>query len=93
MTVTRDAAGTLTVYQDGKLVLNVVDDKGIADFGANPAHFFRDNTTGPYTGEANPGAVDYIRVFDTALSLAEVQALSAPPAAVVTEPGSLLLLG
>lgn len=93
MTVTRDAAGMFTVYQDGKLVLNVLDDKGIAHFGDNPAHFFRDNTSGPYTGEANPGAVDYIRVFTTALTQAQVQALSAPPATDVPEPASLFLLG
>lgn len=74
-------------------MLNVLDDKGIAHFGDNPAHFFRDNTTGPYTGEANPGAVDYIRVFNTALTQAEVQSLPAPPSTDVPEPASLFLLG
>lgn len=93
MTVTRDAQGLFTVYQDGVQVLSVNDVDGIADFGSNPAHFFRDNTSGAYTGEANAGAVDYIRVFSTALTQDEVLALPTPPSADLPEPASLGLVG
>jgi len=94
VTVTRDAAKMFRVYQDGVLVLSVLDNTGIADFGSNPAHFFIDNTSGSYTNEANTGAVDYIRVFDSALTQAELLALPTPPAqAEVAEPASLGLVG
>lgn len=93
VTVTRDAQDMFRVYQDGALVLSVLDSNKIADFGVNPAHFFIDNQRGGYTHEANPGAVDYIRVFSTALTQAELQALPTPPAADVPEPASLGLLG
>ncbi|MGG7607428.1 LamG-like jellyroll fold domain-containing protein [Massilia sp. BKSP1R2A-1] len=92
VTVTRDAQKMFKVYQNGELVLSVLDTAGVTDFGQNYAHFFRDNTSGGTTGEGNPGAVDYIRVYDTALSLDEVRALT-PPDVDVPEPASLGLMG
>jgi hypothetical protein len=91
VTLTRDAQKMFKVYQNGELVLSVADSGGIADFGQNFAHFFRDNN-GSNSGEANPGAVDYIRIFDTALSLDEVRALT-PPDAEVGEPATFGLMG
>ncbi len=91
VTLTRDAQKMVKVYQNGELVFSVSDTGGIADFGQNVAHFFRDND-GANSGEANPGAVDYIRVYDLALSLEEVRALT-PPDAQVAEPGPLGLMG
>lgn len=94
VSITRDAAKMFRVYQDGVLVLSVLDSNGIADFGSNPAHFFKDNTSGSYTNEANTGAVDYIRVFDKALTRTELLALPTPPSeADVVEPASLSLMG
>ncbi|WP_288379590.1 LamG-like jellyroll fold domain-containing protein [uncultured Massilia sp.] len=91
LTLTRDAQNMFKVYQNGELVVSVSDTSGIADFGQNVAHFFRDND-GTNSGEANPGAVDYIRIYDVALSLDEVRALT-PPDAQVAEPGPLGLMG
>lgn len=91
MTVTRDAADMFKVYQDGQLVLSVSDPNNITDFGNNIAYFFRDNNGGN-GNEANPGAVDYIRIYNTALSAAEVQQLP-PVTAEVSEPATFGLLG
>jgi len=91
VTLTRDAQNMFKVYQNGELVFSVADTGNITNFGQNFAHFFRDND-GSNSGEANPGAVDYIRVYDTALSLDEVRALT-PPDVEVPEPGPLGLLG
>jgi hypothetical protein len=92
VTLTRDDQKRFKVYQNGELVLSVLDTTGIADFGQNVAHFFRDNVSGGTTGEANPGDVDYIRIYNTALTSSEVMAL-APPVAEVIEPGSIGLMG
>lgn len=92
LTVTRDAQKMFKVYQDGALVLSVFDQNGIADFGQNVAYFFRDNVSGGTIGEANPGALDYLRVYDTALNQEEVRALP-PPEAEVIEPAPLTLMG
>ncbi|QOY94824.1 hypothetical protein IM543_02660 [Massilia sp. UMI-21] len=91
VTLTRDANQMFKVYQNGELVLSVADAGGIADFGRNVAYFFRDNN-GAHSGEANPGAVDYLRIYDTALSQQEVQALT-PPATAISEPATFGLLG
>ncbi len=91
VTLTRDAQKMFKVYQNGELVFSVADTGGIADFGQNFAYFFRDND-GASSGEANPGAVDYIRVYDTALGLDEVRALT-PPDVEVSEPASFGLMG
>lgn len=91
VTLTRDAQNMFKVYQNGELVFSVADTNGLTNFGQNFAHFFRDNN-GSNSGEANPGAVDYIRVYDAALSLDEVRALT-PPGADVPEPASLGLMG
>ena len=93
LTLTRDAEKMFKVYQNGELVLSLNDQTGITDFGKNVAHFFRDNVRGGGTsGEGKPGAVDYIRIYDTALSVDEVLALT-PPVAEVTEPASYGLVG
>ncbi|MEW6762902.1 MAG: LamG-like jellyroll fold domain-containing protein [Pseudomonadota bacterium] len=92
VTLTRDAQNMFKVYQNGELVFSVADTGGLTNFGDNFAYFFRDNIVGGTTGEANPGAVDYLRVYDAALSLEEVRALT-PPDVDVAEPASLGLMG
>lgn len=91
VTLTRDAAKMFKVYQNGELVLSVADPNSITDFGDNIAYFFRDNNDSN-GGEANPGAVDYIRIYNTALSADEVKVL-APLSTDVSEPASAGLLG
>lgn len=91
VTLTRDAAKMFKVYQNGELVLSVSDPNNITDFGQNVAWFFRDNN-GSNGGEAFPGAVDYIRIYSTALSADEVKVL-APLSTDVSEPATYGLLG
>jgi hypothetical protein len=85
VTVTRDAAKWFRVYQNGELALSVLDTNNDADFGTNVAAFFRDNGS-----EAAAGAVDFIHVYDHAMSTAEVSALMP---AEVPEPAPLGLVG
>jgi hypothetical protein len=86
--ITRDANGLFSGYVNGVLQLSFTDTNGVAVFSGNDqlAIFFRDdNSVG---GEASAGFVDYIRIFDVALSASEVAALTSP----VPEPGSWALL-
>ena len=96
-TVTRDAAGNTKAFVNKQLVLSYLDSGNRLSFG-NVANFFMDD--GAVGGEASPGQVDFIRIFDTALSTAEVAALGpalAPPADPVDVPepasGALVLAG
>lgn len=88
VTVTRDAASKFRIYQDGKLVLTLNDSAGHANFGDNLAYFFRDDTRDNGRAENPPGAVDWIHIYNHALSDAEVLA-AGPVPAEVPEPGSL----
>lgn len=93
-TVTRDAAGNTSAYVNKELVLSFLDSGNNLTFG-NVAHFFMDD--GVVGGEASAGEVDFIRIFDTALSGAEVAALGAalaPPTdpVDVPEPASAALV-
>ncbi|MBK9032401.1 MAG: hypothetical protein IPL61_14010 [Myxococcales bacterium] len=67
MTLSRDAAATVTAYVDGAQVFQFVDAAEVATLVApgGPAHFFiDDNATGQ--GEAAAGTVRRIRIFDVA---------------------------
>jgi len=88
LTVSRDAAGNFSGYINGVLQISFNDTAGLAQFsGPNQvARFFvDDNAVG---GEASAGSVDYIAIYDTALSAAEIANLH--PA--VPEPQSYALL-
>ncbi|WP_020653565.1 PEP-CTERM sorting domain-containing protein [Massilia niastensis] len=87
LTVTRDADKWFKVYQDGALVLNILDSSDFADFSRNihnTAYFFRDDG-----GEARAGAVDFIKIYDHTLTAGEV---NAPPPVALPEPGSFGLM-
>lgn len=86
--VTRDASGIFSGYLNGVQVYTADDTNSWATFSTDPKeiNFFLDDFA--VGGEASDGSVDYIRVYDTALSASEVAALSAVP-----EPTSLLLMG
>ena len=88
VTVSRDAAGTFSGYVNGVLQITFSDSSNLASFSAvgQRAHFFQDdNQVG---GEASAGSVDYIAIYDRALSGAEVSALAAP----VPEPETYALM-
>ena len=86
MVLTRDAGGIVTGYLNGVQELSFTDVSNYATF-SDPqqlARFFHDdNATGG--GESSAGFVDYIRIYDTALSGDEVAGLT-PPGAVGTVP-------
>jgi MYXO-CTERM domain-containing protein len=87
VTLTRDAAGVLTGYVNGLLQFQFNDTAGLSQFsGANQiAYFFRDDNA--VSGEASAGSIDYLRIYDTALSANEVANLTSP----VPEPATGLL--
>lgn len=88
VTVTRDAAGTFTGYVNGVQQMSFIDSAGLGEFtGASQiAYFFRDdNAVG---GEASAGFVDYIRIYNVALSATEVAGLPNP----VPEPATWALM-
>lgn len=92
VTVTRDAVGAMNAYLNQQLVLTFNDSTNALVFG-NVARFFMDD--GVQGTEASAGQVDFLRIFDTALNVAEVRALAAPlpPAGNnVPEPASTALL-
>lgn len=95
VTVTRDATGATKAFVNKELMFSYMDSGSALTFG-NVASFFMDD--GAVGGEASPGQVDFIRIFDTALTPAEVAALRAPLApepSDVPEPasGALVLAG
>ena len=88
VTVSRDAAGSFAGYVNGMLQFAFTDSGDLASFDtANQrAVFFQDdNQVG---GEASAGSVDYIAIYDQALSGAEIATLTAP----VPEPESYILM-
>lgn len=64
--LTRDAAGTVVSYVDGDSGLTFLDTGGNAVIGSTLNFFNDDFATGQ--GEASSGFVDYIQIYDTALT-------------------------
>ena len=91
VTITRDASGLFTGYVNGVQQFSFTDSSTLATFsGASTvARFFQDDTV---TGgrEASGGFVDYLRIYDVALSAGEVAALGNP--SPVPEPGTWALM-
>ena len=78
--ITRDAAKNVIGYVNGAQQFSFADSSDEAVISANDRlKFFRDNTSGSNTGEASPGAVSRIRIYDYVLSAAEVLALEPVP--------------
>lgn len=91
LTVTRDAAsGTFTGYVNGVQQIQFADSGGLAAFdnSSHVARFFEDDLA--FSGEASAGRVNYIQIFDSALSAADVATLGAP--APVPEPQTYALM-
>lgn len=85
--LTRDGGTGLTrAYLNGSLQVSFMDGGNAGVSAGNSLQFFvDDNTTGQ--SEAAAGSVDYIKIYDGALTEAEVAGL------VVPEPTTLTLLG
>jgi hypothetical protein len=81
LTVTRDASSSFSVYANGALQLNFADHTGRARFDADEGigWFLIDNTGG---NEVVGGWLGELRVWDRALSAAQVAELGAPTAPV-----------
>lgn len=87
LTLSHGADSFLNIYQDGKFVMALNDYKHYGDFAGHYANFFRDDNNG---SEASGGAVDFIHIYNSALSAAEVRQLA--EASKVAEPASGLLV-
>jgi hypothetical protein len=73
--MTRDAAsGTVTVFIDGEERLRFVDAAAEATFATAVANFFRDDDA--TQTDATAGFVHFLRIYDSALSTAQVRFLS-----------------
>jgi Concanavalin A-like lectin/glucanases superfamily len=85
---TRDSSGNSVGYVNGTALISFTN-AGLTNIGfANVLHMFvDDNAVG---GEASPGFVDYIRIYDTALSASEVAGLTPPGG--VPEPAAWALM-
>jgi hypothetical protein len=88
VTISRDAAGTVIGYVNGVQQLTFNDINGMARFNTanHTARFFRDDAL-----EASAGSVDYLAIYDTALSAQEIATLV--PAVPEPETYALMLAG
>jgi Concanavalin A-like lectin/glucanases superfamily/PEP-CTERM motif len=89
VTLTRDAAGQVTGYVNGVQQITFADTGNLATFSDSQQLgrlFHDDSATGGR--ESSSGFVDYVRIYDVALSATEVGALTNP----VPEPGTWALM-
>jgi hypothetical protein len=88
VTISRNAAGIVTGYVNGVQQLTFNDAGGMARFNTanHTARFFRDDAL-----EASAGSVDYLAIYDTALSAQEIATLV--PAVPEPETYALMLAG
>ncbi len=87
LTVTRDNASVVTFYKNGDVLFSFQDSAGQTNLaGSRRLSFFKDDGG----GEAATGSVDFIHLYDNALTAQQVAALD--PVGV-PEPGSLGLMG
>lgn len=88
--LTRDAAGLTTGYVNGTQQIQFTDSSNLAVF-TSEINFLRDDFA---TGEreASSGFLDFIRIYDTALSAREVAGLPGGTPGTVPEPASWALM-
>src|SRR4029079_3441926 len=93
LVLTRDAAGNVAAYAQGLEAFSDVDEAGDLGFNAanNVMRFLQDDNFSPNYGppggpvyETTPGQIDFLRIYDSALSASDV-------AALVPEPSSFVL--
>jgi Concanavalin A-like lectin/glucanases superfamily/PEP-CTERM motif len=89
VTLTRNAAGVVSGYVNGTLQISFTDNSNLATF-SDPQQlgrlFHDDNATGGR--ESSAGFVDYVRIYNVALTSTEVAGLTNP----VPEPGTWALM-
>ncbi len=86
--LTRDSSsGQVAAYVNGVQHFTEIDINSVGILSPeNTIHFLRDDGV-----EATSGAIDYLAIYDSALSASEVQALGGPTINAVPEPGSIVL--
>ncbi len=75
LVLTRDATGNTVAYVGNTATMTFMDSGSLAVIGSVLTFFNDDNSIG---GEQSPGFVDYIRVYDTALTAGDVAGLTPP---------------
>lgn len=87
---TRDGAGNSVAYIGNNAVISFIDTGNLATI-TSVLNFFNDDAV--LGGEQSAGFVDYIRIYDTALSADQVSSL-VPPAVsgAVPEPGTWAMM-
>ena len=90
LVVTRTAADDFRAYVNGALAFSYNDVSGTTEFtSANrPIWFLNDNG-----GEEPAGLLDFVRIYDGALTQRQVTARYAATVGAVPEPGTWALLG
>jgi hypothetical protein len=86
LTLSRDTAGLITAHIDNALIYSQpdADNRSLTAIdGLNPLTFFQDDVATAF-GEASSGSVDYIRIFDTAITPGEAN----PAPSAVPEPAT-----
>lgn len=85
--LTRDSlSGQVAAYLNGVQHLTDPDINRVGIITDDIVHFLQDDHS-----EATSGSIDYLAIYDSALTPSEVQALGGPAINAVPEPGSLLL--
>lgn len=88
LTLSRDSAGLITAYIDGTQIYSQSDSTNqskTAIDGLNPLTFFADDSATAF-GEASAGFVDYIRIFDSAITPGQAGPVGVP------EPSSWMMM-
>jgi hypothetical protein len=88
--LTRDAAGLTVGYVDGVAKISFSDTSGLGVFTSAINFLSDDFVTGGR--EASSGFVDYVRIYDTALTAAQVAKLPADGGGTVPEPAAWTLM-
>lgn len=73
----REPTGRVRVYRDGVLKIDEPQDQGCFAINSNAIRFFQDDAQFP--NEASPGSVARIRLYEGAMTTAQVQSLDRVP--------------
>jgi len=72
--IVREASGRVRAYRDGILRVDLPNEGGCFQISNNNLRFFQDDFQ--FGGEASAGNIARIRLFDAAMTTAQVQALN-----------------
>jgi hypothetical protein len=94
VTLTRTESGFVSVYQNGTPIYIWNDWPNFADLSSFSLEFFQADAQEPWS-KNGAGSIDYIRIYDDALTAEEVLGKPEapnPPSVPVPEPGSVALI-